>query len=444
MAKASKTWKLVITTIILSLVFITAFVAVFINIIVPTYDITREEIYEILSKVFPILIGLVLIEIGVLVGKRDGDEYKDTIDKLSPNAYDSALYSPALDDPMTRGAVGANSLYNRMSEGREIIREIPVEVVKEVEAPVEVVKEVPVEIEKEVPVEVIREVEVIKEIPVEIIKEVPVEVIREVPVEIEVIREVPIEIEVVKEVPFEVEVIREVPVEVIKEVPAESETIIKQVCTPVEVMVPYEVIKEVEVPVDVIKEVRVPGETIEVVKEVEVPVEVIKEVEIPVEVVKEVPVEVIKEVEKEVPVEVIREIQVPVEIIKEVEVIKEIEKEVPVEVIKEVFIEVDNGTKNELLSFDSALQTEIEEAVEGRYDISIAAFRDRDEESILKVLGADTIIYSDGLYIYAALPFYSKAEAEKATRLLAPRKVVSLGGRKIDAAALIKEASKGL
>ena len=269
MAKASKTWKLVITTIILSLIFITAFVAVFINIIVPTYDITREEIYEILSKVFPILIGLVIIEIGVLVGKRDGDEYKDTIDKLSPNAYDSALYSPALDDPMTRGAVGANSLYNRMSEGREIIREIPVEVVKEVEVPVEVVKEVPVEIEKEVPVEVIREVEVIKEIPVEIIKEVPVEVIREVPVEIEVIREVPIEIEVVKEVPIEVEVIREVPFEVIKEVPAENETIIKQVCTPVEVMVPYEVIKEVEVPVDVIKEVRVPGETIEVVKEVE-------------------------------------------------------------------------------------------------------------------------------------------------------------------------------
>ena len=149
MAKASKTWKLVVTTIILSLVFITAFVAVFINYIVPTYDITREEIYSILSKVFPILVGLVLIEIATLVGRREGDTYKDTIDKLAPNSYDSALYSPALDDPMARGAVGANDLYERVSGdsrgyGREIIREVPVEVVKEVEIPVEVVKEVPV------------------------------------------------------------------------------------------------------------------------------------------------------------------------------------------------------------------------------------------------------------------------------------------------------------
>ena len=115
MAKASKTWKLVITTIILSLIFITAFVAVFINFIVPTYDITKEEIYDILSKVFPILVGLVLIEIAILVGRREGDTYKDTIDKLAPNSYDSALYSPALDDPMTRGSVAANDLFDRVS-----------------------------------------------------------------------------------------------------------------------------------------------------------------------------------------------------------------------------------------------------------------------------------------------------------------------------------------
>ena len=76
MAKASKTWKLVVTTIILSLIFITAFVAVFINYIVPTYDITREEIYSILSKVFPILVGLVLIEIATLVVKHMNETYE--------------------------------------------------------------------------------------------------------------------------------------------------------------------------------------------------------------------------------------------------------------------------------------------------------------------------------------------------------------------------------
>ena len=59
---------------------------------------------------------------------------------------------------------------------------------------------------------------------------------------------------------------------------------------------------------------------------------VIKEVEVPVEIIKEVPKEVIKEVE----VEVIKE--VPKEVIKEVEV--EVVKEVPKEVIKEVEVEV--------------------------------------------------------------------------------------------------------
>lgn len=80
--------------------------------------------------------------------------------------------------------------------------------------------------------------------------------------------------------------------------------------------VPYEVVKEVEV----IKEVEV---------EVEKEIEVIKEVEV----VKEV------EIVKEIPVEVIRE--VPKEIIKEVEIIKEIEviKEVPTIVENEVIVQ---------------------------------------------------------------------------------------------------------
>ena len=62
----------------------------------------------------------------------------------------------------------------------------------------------------------------------------------------------------------------------------------------------------------------------------EVPVEVVRTVikEVPKETIKEVPVEVIKEVIVEAPYEVIKEVQV--------EVIKEVIKEVPVEVIKEV------------------------------------------------------------------------------------------------------------
>ena len=109
--------------------------------------------------------------------------------------------------------------------------------------------------------------------------------------------------------------------------------------------VPVEVVREVEVIREVVKEVPV-----EVVREVvkEVPVEVVKEVvrEVPVEVVKEVvrevPVEVIREVVRELPNDAVREVikEIPVEIVREVEVIKEVIREVPVEVIKEVVREV--------------------------------------------------------------------------------------------------------
>ena len=200
MAKPSKTAKLVVTSIVITLIVLAAFTLVFINFIVPAYQITEDQIYSVLTRLFPVLIGLILIQIGVMAAKKGEPEYKDTIDKLSPNAYDSALYTEAKDDPMLRGKVSPEVFSNGAAAAtavKEVVKEVPVEVIKEV--PVEVVREV------EVPVERIREIQV----PVEVVKEVPVEKI----VEKEVIREVPIE------------VLKEVPVEVIKEVPIETETI---------------------------------------------------------------------------------------------------------------------------------------------------------------------------------------------------------------------------
>lgn len=218
MATASKTAKLVITSVVISIIVLAVFSLLFIRFIVPAYQITEDQIYSVLTKLFPVLIGLILIQIGVMVAKKGEPEYKDTIDKLSPNAYDSALYTEPKDDPMRRGEVRAAVFDTAKADSpktetiREVIREVPVEVVKEV--PVEVVKEVPVETIREVQVPV----EVVKEVPVEKIREVPVEVIKEIPVErvVEkvVIREVPIEVikEVEKEVPVEVEVEKAVPV----------------------------------------------------------------------------------------------------------------------------------------------------------------------------------------------------------------------------------------
>jgi len=213
MAKSKSTAKLVVTSVVLSLIVIGVFALVFIKFIVPAYQITDEDVYNVLIRVFPVLIGLVLIQIGVMIAKRNEEEFRDSVDKLPPNSYSRTLEKSAQDDPShvsPRAAAESEGAVRIVEKPIEIIKEVPVETIKEVikEVPVEVVKEVPIEVVKEVPYEVIREV--IKEVPVEVIKEV----IKEIPIQSEVVREVPIE--VIKEVP--VEVIRNVPVEVVKEV----------------------------------------------------------------------------------------------------------------------------------------------------------------------------------------------------------------------------------
>ena len=232
MSKPKSTARLVITSVVISFVVIAVFALVFINFIVPAYQVTEDQIYSVLIKLFPILIGLILIQIGVMIAKRNEDEFADQVDRLPPNAYTKPFESSPKDDPANI-SIDARQTQEQVpprpvAEGpvREIVKEVPVEK--------EVIREVPVEkvVVKEVPVEVIREIE--KEVPVihEVIKEVPVpssdaspvEIVKEVPVEVikEVIREVPAAGQVVeKEVPVIKEVIKEVPIEIVKEVPVE-------------------------------------------------------------------------------------------------------------------------------------------------------------------------------------------------------------------------------
>ncbi len=394
MAKTSRTWKLVVTTIIISLVILAAFTAIFVSIIVPTYDITKEQIYSILTRIFPILIGLVLIEIALVVGKGKDDDFSDNIDKLSPNAYDMLLYTPAVDDPMARGNITAGEVFNRVKQEaaeeekvREIVKEVPVEVVKEV------VKEVPVETVKEVPVEVIREV------PYPVYKTVPVEVVKEI----------------VKQVP--VEVVKEVPVALGEGNDGEPKVIVKEVERPVPVIkeVPVEVIKEV------IREVPVASDSGE-------PQVIIKEVEVPVEVIKEVPVEVIKEVIKEVPVEVVKEVPV----------------EVPGQTVERV-VEVQKSEAEPVFyNFRETLQTEMDRADKNSYDLCLAAFDGTDLSRIERYLGADTLLFSEDGLEFAILPYFKKEEAERATRLLGVHAVAEMGAKYKKADALVREARRSL
>ncbi|HBO35079.1 MAG TPA: hypothetical protein DD633_00510 [Sphaerochaeta sp.] len=67
--------------------------------LLPLYDINQEMLYGLLVKLFPLLIGLVMIEIGVLVAHRRDEDYADQVDKLPPNAYDKPFYKLPNDDP---------------------------------------------------------------------------------------------------------------------------------------------------------------------------------------------------------------------------------------------------------------------------------------------------------------------------------------------------------
>ncbi len=67
--------------------------------LLPLYDINQEMLYDLLVKLFPLLIGLVMIEIGVLVARRRDEDYADQVDKLPPNAYDKPFYKLPNDDP---------------------------------------------------------------------------------------------------------------------------------------------------------------------------------------------------------------------------------------------------------------------------------------------------------------------------------------------------------
>ena len=265
MPKSKNTAKLVVTSVVISFVVIAVFALVFLNFIVPAYQITDSQVYSVLIKLFPILIGLILIQIGVMIAKRHEDEFADQADKLPPNAYTKPFESAPKDDPVNVSVDAARTqetVAPRAAEPqiREVVREVPVEVIKEVPVEKVVVKEVPVEVIKEIEKEVPVVREVIKEVPVEVpVKEeaAPVEIIKEV------IKEVPVassQQEVVREVPVIKEVVREVPIEIVKEVPVEvpvEKVVEKIVERPVEVEKIVE--KIVEKPVEVEKVIEVPA-----------------------------------------------------------------------------------------------------------------------------------------------------------------------------------------
>jgi len=67
--------------------------------LLPKYNITKEQIYSVMIKLFPVLVGLVMIQIGAMIAHNNDEHYADMVDKLPPNAYDRPLHSMPCDDP---------------------------------------------------------------------------------------------------------------------------------------------------------------------------------------------------------------------------------------------------------------------------------------------------------------------------------------------------------
>jgi len=67
--------------------------------LLPHFEIDQQQVYSVLVRLFPLLLGLIMIEIGVLVARRRDEEIAEESDKLPPNAYDRPFYTLPGDDP---------------------------------------------------------------------------------------------------------------------------------------------------------------------------------------------------------------------------------------------------------------------------------------------------------------------------------------------------------
>lgn len=67
--------------------------------LLPQVEWDQAQLFSFFVKVFPLLIGLIMIEIGVVISKKKDEYFADDVDKLPPNAYDRPFYALPQDDP---------------------------------------------------------------------------------------------------------------------------------------------------------------------------------------------------------------------------------------------------------------------------------------------------------------------------------------------------------
>ncbi|MGP1508836.1 MAG: hypothetical protein ACTTJW_08185 [Sphaerochaeta sp.] len=108
MKKKNNSWSVIIT-ILITVIVLAAIIFAGVRYLLPAYaqgqngDVSAQyQIYRIAVRVFPLLIGIVLIAIASMIA-TSGDDEEDEEDKLPPNSYDIQLFETPSDDPSVSG-----------------------------------------------------------------------------------------------------------------------------------------------------------------------------------------------------------------------------------------------------------------------------------------------------------------------------------------------------
>lgn len=99
MAENKKYGRQIGVSFCITLLVMVALVYGFGTYLIPRYQITQAQVYDVAVRLFPILLGLVMIQAGVVVAHRRDQDYADEVDRLPPNAYDKPLSELPNDDP---------------------------------------------------------------------------------------------------------------------------------------------------------------------------------------------------------------------------------------------------------------------------------------------------------------------------------------------------------
>ncbi|HRV23937.1 MAG TPA: hypothetical protein P5046_01855 [Sphaerochaeta sp.] len=99
MSEKKRYGRQIVISFIVTIIILLAGVYLATQYLLPQVEWDQDQLFSFFVKVFPLLIGLIMIEIGVVISKKRDEDFADEIDKLPPNAYDRPFYALPQDDP---------------------------------------------------------------------------------------------------------------------------------------------------------------------------------------------------------------------------------------------------------------------------------------------------------------------------------------------------------